>query len=283
MIAQHRGAFPMGLMCRVLEVTRSGFYAWHGRAVSARHRADRPLQVAIAASHRRSRGTYGSPRVLRDLQAAGHRVSRKRVARLMDALGLAGVVRRRFRGTTDSAHALPLAPNVLNRAFTVAGPNQAWVADVTYCWTQAGWLYLAVVLDLHSRRVVGWATSAHLDRALVHTALDRALAVRGGVALHHSDRGSVYASHAYRTALAARGITVSMSRRGNCYDNAVVESFFATVKRELLDRQPWATRAGTTTALAGYIDGWYNPHRRHSHLGYLSPAAFEQQPLRLAA
>jgi putative transposase len=282
MIARHRSAFPVGLMCRVLAVARSGFYAWARRPSSARALADRPLQVGIAASHRRSVGTYGSPRILRDLQAAGHRVGRKRVARLMAQLGLVGVTRRRFRRTTQSDHAWPIAPNLLDRQFAVAAPNQAWVADVTYCWTHEGWLYLAVVLDLHSRRIVGWATRARLDRVLVQTALARALAVRGGVRLHHSDRGRPYASHGYRAVLAAHGVTVSMSRRGDCYDNAVVESFFSTVKRELLERQPWATRAGTTAALGEYIDGWYNPYRRHSHLGYLSPAAFEQQ-LRLAA
>ena len=282
MIARHRAAFPLGLMCRVLGVARSGFYAWSDRDPSARAQADRPLQVAVAASHRRSVGTYGSPRILRDLQAAGHRVGRKRVARLMAQLRLVGATRRRGRRTTHSDHAWPIAPNVLDRQFVVAAPNHAWVADVTYCWTDEGWLYLAVVLDLCARRIVGWATSAHLDRDLIQTALARALAVRGGVRLHHSDRGSVYASQDYRAVLATHGITVSMSRRGDCYDNAVVESFFATVKRELLARQTWTTRAATTAALAQYIDGWYNPLRRHSHLGYLSPAAFEQQ-LRLAA
>jgi putative transposase len=282
MIAHHRSAFPLGLMCRVLDVARSGFYAWARRRPSARAQTDRPLRVAIAASHRRSRGTYGSPRILRDLYDAGHRVGRKRVARLMAQLGLEGVARRRFRRTTQSDHAFPIAPNLLARAFDVPAVNQAWVADVTYCGTQEGWLYLAVMLDLSSRRVVGWATSARLDRLLVQTALDRALAVRGAVRLHHSDRGSPYASQAYRARLAAHGVTVSMSRRGDCYDNAVVESFFATVKRELVARRAWATRHELGVALAQYIDGWYNPHRRHSHLGYVSPAAFEQQ-LRLAA
>ena len=277
MIAEHRSQFPLGLMCRVLEVSRAGFYAWVQRGVSPRAQHDGQLQVAIAVSHRRSDGIYGSPRILRDLRDVGLRVGRKRVARLMRGLGLRGVAPRRVRGTTQSDPRLPVAANVLNREFAVPAPNRVWAADVTYCWTTEGWLYVAVLLDLASRRVVGWATSARMDRQLVLTALGRALALRGGVGLHHSDRGSQYASRDYQAMLAARGIAVSMSRRGDCYDNAVVESFFATLKRELLARRRWATRVEVVQALGGYLDGWYNFHRRHSSLGYLSPVVFEQQ------
>jgi putative transposase len=276
-IAAHRSAFPLTLMCRVLQVSRAGFYAWRRRAPSPRRQQDTQLQVAIAASHRRSTATYGSPRILRDLHDAGHCVSRKRVARLMRAAGLRGIARRRFRVTTQSQHAQPVAPNLLARQFAAGQRPRVWAADLTYCWTAEGWLYLAVLLDLTSRRVVGWATSARLNRQLVLTALERALALRGPAALHHSDRGSQYASADYQAVLAGRGIVCSMSRRGNCYDNAVVESFFATLKRELLDRQRWPTRREVGWALSKYIDGWYNPHRRHSSLGYLSPAAFEQR------
>ena len=283
MIAQCRSEYPLTLMCRVLQVSRAGFYAWEQRGPPARQQHDTQLQVVIAASHRRSRGTYGSPRILRDLREAGHRVSRKRVARLMRAAGLEGVGRRRFRVTTQSEHAQPVAPNVLDRQFAVPDPNHVWAADLTYCWTDEGWVYLAVLLDLASRRVVGWATSSRLDRGVVLAALRRALAFRGGVALHHSDRGSQYASADYQAVLAARGIECSMSRRGDCYDNAVVESFFATLKRELLGRQRWSTRAEVTRALGEYLDSWYNFHRRHSSLGYLSPAAYEQRIMGVAA
>ena len=275
MIHEFRSQYPIDLMCRVLEVSRGGYYAWRRRGPSARAVGDLQLQVRIAASHRRSHGTYGSPRIVKDLQDEGFGIGRKRVARLLRAARLRGVTRRRFRVTTDSTHGFPVAPNLLNQAFAVAAPNQAWAADLTYLATAEGWLYLAVVLDLHSRRVVGWATGTRIDRALVLAALDRALALRGRPTLHHSDRGCQYASAAYRAALAARGVTVSMSRRGNCYDNAVVESFFSTLKRELIDRQPWGRRLALQVALAQYIEGWYNPVRRHSRLGYLSPVAFE--------
>lgn len=274
MIHQYRSQYPIEMMCRVLAVSRGGYYAWRGREPSARAVADVDLQVRIAASHRRSRGTYGSPRILRDLQDEGIAISRKRVARLLRAAGLRGVTRRRFR-VPSAGGPHPVAPNVLDRGFAVAAPNQVWAADVTYLATGEGWRYLAVVLDLHSRRVVGWATSARCDRALVLMALDRAVAQRGYPALHHSDRGCQYTSDDYRAALLARGVTISMSRRGNCYDNAVVESFFATLKRELTDRQPWSGAAPLDQVLAEYIDGWYNPVRRHSRLGYLSPVAFE--------
>ncbi len=283
-IARHRGEHPLTLMCRVLQVARSAFYAWQRRAPSARARADAELRVAIAAHHRRSRGTYGSPRIVLDLRGEQRRVSRRRVARLMREAALTGTPTPRFRVTTQADAALPVAPNRLARQFTVTAPNRVWAADLTYCWTGEGWLYLAIVLDLCSRRVVGWATHPTLDRTLVQTALDRALAVRqpGPGLLHHSDRGSQYSSRDYQKQLAARGIVCSMSRRGDCWDNAVVESFFATLKRELVHRHRWATRGSMTRALADYIDGWYNRARRHSTLGYLSPLAYEERLQRAA-
>jgi transposase InsO family protein len=271
-------------MCRVLDVARSAFYAWQRRGPSVRAQTDAVLKVAITQHHRRSRRVYGSPRIQRDLRDEQRHVSKRRIARLMRELGLAGMPARRFRVTTQTDATLPVAPNHLARQFVVAQPNRVWAADITYCRIDGGWLYLAVVLDLCSRRVVGWATSAHLDRSLVQAALDRALAIRQpdvGL-LHHSDRGSQYASGDYQARLAARGIVCSMSRKGNCWDNAVVESFFATIKRELVRRQRWSTHGALTRALAEYIDGWYNRERRHSTLGYLSPIAYEQQLMRAA-
>jgi putative transposase len=278
MIAQHRVEFPLRLMCRVLAVSPAGFYAWQRRGPSARQQADTRLGVQIAAFHRRSRRRYGSPRIHRDLrEEAGGRVSRKRVARMMRAAGLRGTPRRRFRVTTQADPRHAPAPNRLQRRFTVRRPNRVWVGDVTYLPTAEGWLYLAVLLDLASRRVVGWAVASRLDRHLVLTALDRALVQRRprrGL-LHHSDRGAEYTSADYRQRLRDAGHRCSMSRKGDCWDNAVAESFFATLKRELVHETHWVTRAEATTALRQYLDSWYNIHRRHSVLGYLSPAAFE--------
>jgi putative transposase len=212
-----------------------------------------------------------------DLRAKGVRVGKKRVERLMREKGIAAKRKRRFRRTTDSNHQSPIAPNVLERDFTQEAPNQAWVTDVTYIFTAEGWLYLAVMLDLFSRRVVGWATSDTNDRGLALDALNQALrARRPRVGLvHHSDRGSPYASEDYRNALRDRGITASMSRTGDCWDNAVAESFFATLKGELVDHERYATRAAAVASIGDYIERFYNPQRRHSHLGYVSPIEFE--------
>jgi transposase InsO family protein len=278
MIAQHRAEYPLRLMCRVLAVSPAGFYAWQHREPSARQHADTRLQVQVAAFHRRSRRRYGSPRIHRDLrEEAGLRVSRKRVARVMRQAGLVGTPRRRFRVTTQADLRQAPAPNHLARQFTVPAPNRVWAADVTYLPLVAGWLYLAVVLDLCSRRVVGWALSARLDRHLVLSALGRAQARRRpppGL-LHHSDRGKEYTCGDYQAQLVQAGIVCSMSRRGDCWDNAAVESFFATLKRELVADVIWTTHAEAEADLAEYLDGWYNLHRRHSTLGYLSPAAYE--------
>lgn len=265
-------------MCRVLKVSPSGYYAWCKREPSARARQDELLAVHIRAVHKQSRGTYGSPRIHATMRREGHRLGRKRVARLMREHGIAALPQKRFRRTTQSDHDYPVAPNVLDRVFTVSEPNRAWATDITYVWTWEGWLYLAVVLDLFSRRVVGWAAAEHMRTELVLEALSKALGLRQPCPdlLHHSDRGSQYASGDYQHELARRGIVCSMSRRGDCYDNAVAESFFGTLKTELLDRQPWATRQAAKAAIGDYIDSFYNSHRLHSYLGYQSPVEFER-------
>jgi putative transposase len=276
-VEAEKANYPIRLMCRCLAVSRSGYYAWRSRAASARAQQDARLKVEISAAHTASRKTYGSPRILRDLREEGHRVSRKRVARLMRELGLEGRRKRRFRATTDSKHRFPVAPNVLMRDFDVDAPNTAWVTDITYLATLEGWLYLAVILDLFSRRVVGYAMSERIDRGLVLEALRKALVSRPGAhdLVHHSDRGSQYASHDYREALDEAGIMCSMSRRGNCWDNAVAESFFGTLKTELLYELPLQTKSVTRGAVADYIETFYNVRRRHSSLDYQSPVEFE--------
>ena len=279
-IAVEKACFPVRLLCRVLQVSRAGFYAWHQRAPALHTQADERLGLEIAAIHAASRRRYGSPRVHAELGARGHRISRKRVARLMRQRGLAGRRRRRFRATTDSRHTLPVAPNVLDRQFVQPAPDVAWVTDITYILTGEGWLYLAVILDLWSRLVVGWAVSERITRELTLSALDMALVRRRGPLhglVHHSDRGSQYASGDYQAVLTAEGIVCSMSRRGNCWDNAVAESFFATLKVELVHDASWATRQAAGTELFEYIEVFYNGQRRHSSLGYLSPRAFERQ------
>lgn len=275
-IATQEVAFPIQVMCQVLGVSRSGYYAWKARPRSAADAEQAALAVKIASVHRRSRGTYGSPRIHRELRAHGIRVGKKRVERLMRETGLRGVQKRRFRCTTDSRHTYPVAPNRLNRNFTQLAANTAWAGDVTYIETRDGWLYLAVILDLFSRRVVGWSSSAINDAKLAQEALRNALKARrpGQGLLHHTDRGSPYASVAYTTILRDHGAIASMSRAGNCYDNAVVESFFGTLKTELVQGRVYGSHAEATTAIADYI-AFYNTQRRHSHLEYLSPIEFE--------
>jgi transposase InsO family protein len=277
-IAAEKATYPVRVLCRVLQVARSGFYAWLRRRPSRRAQANEGLQVAIRAAHRQSRETYGSPRVQRELVAQGFETGRHRVARQMRTMGLIGRRPKRFRLTTDSSHDRPVAANVLQREFSVEGTNQAWVTDITYLWTREGWLYLAVVLDLFARRVVGWAMAEHLRTSLaldaLHMALGRRLPEPGLV--HHSDRSCQYASDAYRAVLARRGILCSMSRKANCWDNAVAESFFSTLKIELVHRCTWPDRATARLAVAEYIECFYNAERRHSTLGYRSPAEYER-------
>jgi putative transposase len=278
-IATEKAWAPVTTLCRVLEVSRSGFYAWEDRDPSKRSMDDDKLCVEIVAIHKASRGTYGSPRVHAELQALGIAVSRKRVARLMRTLGLESPRKKRFKATTDSKHDMPVADNVLDRHFEVEAPDLAWVTDITYVWTDEGWLYLAAILDLFSRRVVGFAMNGRIDRALVLQALKLAAGRRVPDAglTHHSDRGSQYASSDYRQALADLDIVCSMSRKGNCWDNAVAESFFATLKTELVYRRRFVTRVEAREAIFDFIETFYNSHRRHSTLGYLSPMEFENK------
>jgi transposase InsO family protein len=237
--------------------------------------------VRIKAIHGESHGTYGSPRVFRELKAEGIRISRKRIERIMRIHGISARPRKRYRITTDSKHNLPVAENLLDQQFEAEQANTRWAGDITYIWTGQGWLFLAVILDLWSRRVVGWSMQEHLERALVLDALDAAIRRRqpstANGLICHSDRGSQYASGDYQTVLRENGITCSMSRKGNCYDNAPVESFFASLKRELIYRTRFASREDARTAVFAWIEGWYNRKRRHSALGYLSPEQFEMQ------
>lgn len=270
--------YPIALMCRVLGVSRSGLYAWQRRSRSARAQFDDELGRRVRASHDASRGTYGSPRVHRDLRRQGVRVGRKRVERLMRREGLRGRVRRRFRRTTDSSHGLQVAPNVLDRRFDADAPDRVWAGDITYVRTAGGWAYLAVILDLHSRLVVGWAFADHMRTELVESALVSALNKRkpSPELLHHSDRGSQYASADYRGRLAARGIAVSMSRRGDCWDNAVVESFFGTLKQELIHPARQLDFAEARAAIHEYVEVFYNRQRLHSSLDYRTPAEVDE-------
>lgn len=268
---------PVATLCHILKVSRSGYYAWRERPESAHAVRDRQLGVRVRASFEGSRKRYGSPRVWEDLVEDGIRVSRKRVVRLMQEQGLRARARKRFKVTTMSDHDQPVAANLLNREFTAVAPNQRWVGDTTeFVIGSSGKLYLAAILDLFSRFVVGWALSAINDRHLALRALEMALKRRcpGAGLLHHSDQGSPYASEDYQDVLAAQGITCSMSRRGNCYDNAVMESFFSTVKSELGDR--FDSHGEAKMELFDYIEVFYNQRRRHSTIGQVSPAAFEK-------
>jgi transposase InsO family protein len=274
-------------MCRVLDVSPAGFYGWRTRAPSAHALADERLMLNVRVSHQRSAGTYGAPRVHQDLRAQGFHVGKKRVARLMRQQGLVGRVRRRRVRTTDSTHPDPVAPNLLARQFAVQGigaMDRIWVSDITYVPTREGWLFLATVLDLASRRVVGWAMRETLELDLALSALRMALGTRRPAPglLHHSDRGTQYAAAEYRAVLAAHGMIASMSRKGDCWDNAVAESFFATLELELIVKSEWRTRDAARRAIFRYIETWYNRERRHSTLGYRSPAQYEAEVLTAA-
>jgi transposase InsO family protein len=285
-IRAHERIFHITTMCRVLEVSRAGFYKWRAHPLAKRVQADLVLAERIRAIHTGRRRAYGSPRVQRELRDAGIRCGEKRVARVMRTAGIRAIAPRRYRVTTQSGHREPLASNRLERRFAVraqAGVNAAWAADITYLPTREGWMYLAVILDLASRRVVGWAARARLDQELALSALRMALRhrnARGG--LHHSDRGVQYASGAYRALLGTAQFTQSMSRVGNCWDNAVVESFFATLKKELRAEALFASRSLATRELADFIEVWYNRQRRHSSLGYRSPEQYEKEILNVS-
>lgn len=278
-IREHRQQFHVAALCRLLNVSLSGFYAWLTRPESARQQANGQLVEEIRSVHANSRGTYGRRRVHAQLQAQGVPCSVNRVARLLRQEGLCGRGRRRRRAlTTDSQHALPVAPNRLAEGIAVTGPDQVWVSDITYLRTGEGWLYLATVLDLYSRRVVGWSLQDSVDRSLPLAALAMALQGRHpepGL-IHHSDRGSQYASHDYQAVLAQHGVLASMSRKGNPYDNAAQESFYGRLKEEL-PRDHWPTQAEAKGEVFEHLEVFYNRQRLHSSLGYQSPAAFERQ------
>jgi putative transposase len=267
--------FPVTVLCALLGVSTSGYYAFLNRGRSSREDTDERLTTKIRAVHARTRGVYGSRRMVEELdEPAG----RNHIARLMRENDLLARAPRRFRTTTDSKHALPIAPNLLAQDFTTDGPNRVWVGDITYVWTAQGWGYLATLLDLFGRRVVGWAFADHMRTELPLKALQRALKARCPAPglIHHSDRGSQYASRDYRNVLVDHQVACSMSRPGDCYDNAVAESFFASLKKECLSRMHFATLTEAYDAIATYIDGFYNPVRRHSALGYLSPIDYEK-------
>jgi transposase InsO family protein len=276
-IDAEKAQYPIGLLCKALDVSRPGYYAHTRRPTSKHAERDAALGAKIAAIHASSGKRYGCPRVHDELREEGERVSRKRVGRIMKEHDLRGKRRRRYRVTTQSNHDFPIAPNVLARDFSATAPNQKWVGDITYIWTREGWLYLAVLIDLFSRRVVGWSMSDSLATDLPLRALHMAIQTRRpprGL-IHHTDRGCQYASAEYRAVLEQNGIVASMSRKGNCWDNAVAESFFATLKTELVRDIDFLRRDHARREVFAYIEGFYNRRRRHSALGYANPNKLE--------
>jgi putative transposase len=278
-IKEQQGHHRLSTLCQVLQVGRGGYYAWLKREPSERQKANQALIQQIEEVFEASGQTYGSPRIFEDLKEAGVACSEKRVARLMRLAGLKAVLAKRFVVTTDSNHCLPVADNLLDRHFEAEAPDVKWTCDITYIWTGEGWLYLGVVLDLFSRRVVGWSMGETLERGLVLGALEMARSGRqpGPGLLVHSDRGSQYASLDFQQALSEAGMVCSMSRKGNCFDNAPTESFFATLKKELVYRVRFATRDAARSGLFAWIATWYNRKRRHTSLGSMSPEAFERR------
>jgi len=282
-IDYRRIQYPIAMMCRVLKVSRSGYYAWRTRSESARAKTDRELTRIIKRVHAESNGVYGSPKVREDLKDEGYQFSRHKVARLMRNAGLRGCPKRRYRITTQRDPRHGVAQNLLQRDFKAKVPNQYWASDITYISTSQGWLYLAVVMDLYSRRIVGWSMDRRLSRQIVMDALAMAIKDRqpeSGL-IHHSDRGSQYTSDDFRDELKKQGIECSMSGRGNCYDNAVVESFFGIMKRERVNRVRYRTRDEAKADLFDYIECFYNRMRRHGYIGNISPAEFERRTLGL--
>ena len=276
-IDAEKADYPIAMLCRVLGVSRSGYYRWKSAPPSERSTEDAKLKPVIAAIFAENHETYGSPRVHAELRDLGFEIGRQRVARLMREMGLYALPERRFRRTTDSGHSLGFAPDLVERDFEPDEPNRVWASDITYVWTDEGWVYLAVIIDLFSRKVVGWSIADHMRADLVLEALDRALTTRetDDKLVHHSDRGSQYASHAFRERLDAAGIAWSMGATGCCFDNACAESFFATLKKELVHRKQYRDLAAARADISNYINLFYNSRRRHSALGYVSPAAYE--------
>ena len=283
-IQSHARIFHIVTMCRVLEVSRAGYYAWRARPLCDRVKDDRILTAQIREIQKQVKDRYGSPRTHQELKALGFKCGEHRVARLMRRAGIRAKSAVKFRVTTQSEHTHAIAPNLLNRRFSLEEhrqPDQSWVADMTYIPTREGWLYLAVIIDLATRRVVGWSLRTRLDQELALAALRMALLHRGARGgLHHSDRGSQYAAYAYQQLLRQSGFTTSMSRVGDCWDNAVVESFFGTLTKELLIDGIFETRAQASRELFEFIEIWYNRRRRNSSLGYRTPAAFEEELLK---
>jgi transposase InsO family protein len=282
-MSNHRSEFPISLMCEVLKVSRSGYYAWLRHPESTSKQDDKVLLQEIHAIYQESRSTYGSPRIYRELKRRGRNHGKKRIARLMRKDGLRAKTKRKFKITTDSKHTFPVAPNLLNREFTPKEPNQVWASDITYIWTAEGWLYLAVVMDLFSRAILGWSMSERMTRSLVIDAFIMAVKryhPSPGL-LHHSDRGSQYASADYQTVLKRYGAICSMSRKGNCWDNAPVESFFSTLKKEHVFHHDYRYRTQARQSIFAYIEQFYNRKRIHSALGYRTPS--EMEKFKLAA
>jgi len=283
-IETYRCMWFLPVMCRLLGVSKSGYFAWRHGADRPRRSQDRALTASIQAIHDQSRQTYGSPRIHHELKTQGIGVGKKRVERLMKCAGIAVLPHRQFVTTTDSNHDQPIAPDLLKQDFTASAPNQRWVTDITYVRTDEGWLFLASILDLYSRKSVGWAMQPNMHRSLVLKALDMAIVERqpGPGLIHHSDRGSQYASEDYRRVLTEHGMIASMSRSGCCYDNAAAESFWHTLKNELVYRCKFQTRAEATQAIFEYIEVFYKRTRRHSTIGNISPVDFELQRITVA-
>ncbi len=278
-IEEHRASFPTNRLCDVMGVSQRGFRAYHNRPASRRQRSDMIMLAHIKEQSRLSLNSYGRPRMTEELKELGLEVGHRRVGRLMRQNNISVIRTRKYKVTTDSNHKFNIAPNLLNRDFFAEKLNQKWVVDISYIWTREGWLYLAVVLDLYSRRVIGWAVSNRMKRDLAIRALNMAIALRRPPkgCIHHSDRGSQYCSHDYQKILRQHGFEISMSGKGNCYDNAAMETFFKTIKAELIWRHSWQTRRAVEVAIFEYINGFYNPRRRHSALGWKSPLAFERK------
>lgn len=278
-IDKHRDQLPVERLCEVMDVSARGYRAWKARPLSERQKMDLIVLAHIREQFELSLGSYGRPRMTEELKEVGLPVGHRRVGRIMRENGIQVHRNKKYRVTTDSNHSFNIAPNLLASDFYAAKPNQKWAGDISYIWTREGWLYLAVILDLHSRRVIGWAVSNRLKKDLAVRALEMAIALRKPPrgCIHHSDRGSQYCAHDYQKILRTHGLQASMSGKGNCYDNAVVETFFKTIKAELVWRQSWPTRRDAELAIFKYINGFYNPRRKHSALGWKSPLAFERK------
>ncbi len=278
-VQEHCSHIPAERLCHIMNITSRGFRAWRSRPASQRQREDMVLLAHIREQHHLSLGSYGRPRMTQELKEMGIQVGHRRVGRLMRDNGFKVVRTHKYKTTTDSNHRFNIAPNLLDRNFEAKRPNQKWAGDISYIWTREGWLYLAVMIDLHSRRAIGWAVSNRLKRDLAIRALNMAIALRRPPpgCIHHTDRGSQYCSHDYQKLLRECSFKVSMSGRGNCYDNAAVETFFKTIKAELIWRRTWQTRRQAEIAIFEYINGFYNPRRRHSTLGGKSPIQFERK------